>query len=271
MNRITTAFAAILLSPLATFGGESWGKAPLPDKMPIEECLDLGAEISAGYMTDYVLHGLRVNRDSVWTNVNYTFDTMVPLTFGASHLSGITTMFPYFLVGPIDETDVYVSAEIAEVAGFEITLAYIHRFLNFTGATGINGSYGDIALGIRKDLGIVDFVYEGTVGLNSRNGYFAAGGGDGWVHYFGLEKSIPLCEVASLALSGGVGYHDGYYFAVPGTSDWSYYSIKAALPIELNCRATLTPYIGYQGVQQWGVYFPQGDLLHGGISLEVAF
>lgn len=270
MNRLLTSFATILVSVTALQAGD-WGKAPIPAKAPIEECLDIGGGISAGYLTDYVLHGLRVNRDSVWTDVNYTFDALVPLTIGASHLSGINDMFPYGLMGPIDETDVYLSAEVVEVAGFEVTLEYRHRFLNFSGAQAFNGSYGDLSAGIRKDLGVVALVYEGTVGLNSRNSFFAAGGGEGWVHYAGLEKSIPLCDAAAIALSAGVGYHDGYYFDTPGSSDWSFYSIKASLPIELNCRTTLTPFIGYQGVQQWNVFDPQGDLLHGGFSLEVAF
>lgn len=265
----TLAFCVLSMT---TLQAGDWGKAPLPAKTPvIEECLDIGGEISAGYMSDYILHGLRVNRDTVWTDVNYTFDSLVPVTLGVTHLSGIDRKFPFIAIGPVDETDVYVRAEVGEYAGFNVGLSYTHRFLHFSSFPVFNGSYGDIGIDIRRSLGLVDFVMASTLGINSRNGYFAAGGGSGWVHRVGLEKAIPLCESSTLVLSGGVGYHDGYYFNVPGTHDWSHYYINASLPIELNCRTTLTPYIGYQGVQQWGVYFPQGDLLHGGVSLNVTF
>lgn len=249
----------------------SGGKAPLPAKAPIEECLDIGGEISAGYKTDYILHGLRVNRDSVWVDTNYTFDSLVPLTLGVSHLSGINSKFPYGLAGPIDETDLYLRADLGEFAGFQVGLSYTQRFLHFSAFPAGNGSYADVSIDIRRDLGFADFVIGSTLGLNSRNGYFNAGGGDGFVHYAGLEKSIAVCDYADVVLSGGVGYHDGYYFSVPGTHDWSHYYINASLPLELNCRTTLTPYIGYQGVQQWGVFFPQGDALHAGVSLNVTF
>lgn len=273
MRSTTIKLLALLSIASGAVAGDyySGGKAPLPAKAPIEECLDIGAAISAGYDTDYILHGLRVNRDSIWVDVNYQFDALLPVTFGVSHLSGISSVFPYGAIGPIDETDLYARAELGEYAGFAIGLNYTHRFLHFTNAPGMNGSYGDLGIDIRRSLGFVDFVFGSTLGINSRNGYFAAGGGDGWVHYAGLEKTISVCDYANLVLSGGVGYHDGYYYSVPGTHDWSHYHLNAALPIELNCRTTLTPYIGYQGVQQWGVFFPQGDALHGGVSLNVAF
>lgn len=262
-------FAAI---PAGLFAGD-YGKAPLPkNPIPVEECYDLGGEISSGYMTDYLLHGLRVNRDTVWTDVNYSFDTMVPLNIGVTHYSGIGRMFPYNVVGPIDETDIYLVATLADVAGFTIDLSYTHRFLHFSNLVGFDGSYGDIGIDVRKELGFVDLVFGSDLGLNSRNAYFAAGGGDGWVHYAGLEKRFQICEMSDLVLSGGVGYHDGYYFNAPAnTSDWSHYYINAALPIQLNCRTTVTPYLGYNGVQQWNVFFPQGDLLHGGVSVSVDF
>ncbi|MCH1409226.1 MAG: hypothetical protein L7V87_09360, partial [Verrucomicrobiales bacterium] len=59
---------------------------------------------------------------------------------------------------------------------------------------------------------------------------------------------------------------------------WNHYYVSAALPIELNCRATLTPYVGYNGGP--GGYIADGingglqnqsDILHGGVSLSVSF
>lgn len=253
---------------------EVGGKEPLPAKMPmpIEDCVDLGGEISVGYRTDYIVHGLRVDQDTVWVDVNYTFsDLAVPLTFGATHNSGINTIFPFGFVGPIDTTDVYLVSEMEDVAGFDLSIGYRHRFLNF-GLPVIGGmSYGEVSFDLRKDLGFVDLLIGSTVGVDSMDSFFAAGGGDGWAHRIGLEKSLPLCDYADLILSGGVGYHDGFFFNGPGTRDWSHYYLQAALPVSLNCRTTVTPYIGYLGVQQWDVFSPQGDALHGGVSISVTF
>lgn len=271
---ITTLIVSAFATALAGAGDYySGGKAPLPAKAPvIEECLDLGGSIVSGYRTDYIIHGLRTNRDAVWVDVNYQFDSFVPMTFGAYHSSGMNRVFPYGAIGPIDENAVYIKAALGEIAGFRVDLGYTHRFLDFNGFNVIRGSYGDISVDIRRDLGFADLVMGSALGLNSRSGYFASGGGEGWVHYAGLEKSFGLCEYADLVVSTGVGYHDGYYFSTPaGSSDWSHYYLKAAIPVELNCRTTLTPFIGYQGVQQWRVFTRQGDLLHGGVSLNVTF
>ncbi|MDA7926765.1 hypothetical protein N9B21_01880, partial [Verrucomicrobiales bacterium] len=80
-----------------------WGKAPVaPSKAPIEECYDLGGEISAGYMSDFILNGSRVGRDTVWTDVNYTIDSIVPITVGASYFAFESDAFtPFFNEGDL--------------------------------------------------------------------------------------------------------------------------------------------------------------------------
>ncbi len=50
-----------------------WGKAPV-DKTPIEECVDLGGVIEAGYHSDYIYKGYRLGRDSVSGSVDYTYE-----------------------------------------------------------------------------------------------------------------------------------------------------------------------------------------------------
>jgi len=272
-NAIAISLLLGIATPLWSGDYSDYGKAPLPVKNPIvEECYDLGGVISSGYTTDYLVHGLRVNRDTVWADVNYSFEAMVPLNFGVTHSSGIDKVFPYNVIGPIDVTDLYLVASFENVAGFTIDLSYTQHFLNFSGANVFNGSYGDIGIDIRRELGIVDFVIGADLGLNSRNAYFAGGGGDGWVYYAGMEKSFQVCEVADLVVAGGVGYQDGYFFSAPAqSSGWSNYYLTAALPMQLNCRTTISPYIGYNGVQQWNVFAPQGDALLGGVSIAVKF
>ena len=58
--------------------------------------------------------------------------------------------------------------------------------------------------------------------------------------------------------------------------------MTASFPISLNCRTTLTPYIGFvgngggagnmvtSGINPLGEG-PQSDILHGGVSLSVSF
>ena len=82
---------AILVATIGalTLGANAgdWGKAPV-GKAPVEECVDLGGVISTGYMTDYIFYGARFAGDSVWTDVNYTFDGLtVPITVGAWYLN----------------------------------------------------------------------------------------------------------------------------------------------------------------------------------------
>lgn len=272
--KIFPYFFLLLLCGSASKAGDYYpeAKMPLPPKEPIEECVDLGGEVEFGYRTDYLIHGLRVDRDTIWLDANYTFDQLsIPLTLGVTHSSGINTVFPYGLIGPIDTTDVYLTTTVEDVAGFDVTLAYTHRFLAFSFPLVNDVSYGELSVDLRRDLGFADFVVGSTLGINSRSSFFAAGGGDGWVHRAGLERSFELCEYADLVVSGGVGYHDGFFYNVAGSHSWSHYYIEAAMPISLNCRTTIKPYIGYNGVQQWDVFFPQGDCLHGGVSVSVEF
>lgn len=269
----TILVAAIGAMALNATAGD-WGKAPVYDKAPkapIEECIDLGGEISAGYMTDYVFYGVRFARDSVFTDVNYTFDSIVPITVGAWYLNG--TNDPDSAL--YDELDLYLSADLGNIAGFDTSLSYTHYFFPELGS---GDSYGEIGLDARYGLGFVDFVAE------TNAAFF--GDRTRWYHQVGLEKSIPVTDAVSLVLGGGVGYSDNYFaglVAIPGNGDsgFNHYYLNASLPIQLNCRTTLTPYIGYVGAPDgWvadginGISIADGlqsDILHGGVSLSVSF
>ncbi len=262
----------MLMSLLATLasGAHSgdWGKAPVASKAPIEECVDLGAEISVGYETDYVFKGIRFSRDSVWTDVNYTFDGLaVPITVGAWYLNGINGSA--FGAG-YDELDLYVKAALGTFAGFDVDLGYTHYiFPEFRSNIAPLGGYGELTLGISRDLGWVDAHYSTSYGM---------GGGtiapSGWYHELGVEKSFDLTDRINLVLGTGVAYSDGYW----GPSGWNHYYATASFPISLNCRTTLTPYIGYVGAPDtwvadgaFGADSAQSDILHGGVTLKVTF
>jgi len=249
-----------------------WGKAPVYDKTPIEECVDLGGEISAGYMSDYTFYGVRYARDSVWTDVNYSFDSIIPITVGAWYLNGISGAPGY------DELDLYISGDLGTYAGFDVSVGYVHYL--YPEASFV-GSYGEVGVDISRSLGFVDLVFESNYALHGRSG-----NSGGWYHGAGIEKSIPVSSNMSLDLAAGVGYSDGYYapgtanagFVTPRTSGWNHYYMTASLPIELNCRTTLTPYVGYNGSPDtWvtdginGGLGAQSDIFHGGVSLSVSF
>jgi hypothetical protein len=273
---LTTAIAALTLGANAG----DWGKAPV-DKTPIEECVDLGGEISAGYMSDYIFYGVRFAGDSAWTDVNYTFDGLpLPITIGAWYLNGINEDAAG--TGGYDELDLYVSAALGTFAGFDVSLGYTHYlFPEFRSNVSPTGGYGEIGLDIKRSLGFVDLSFESN--------YAMGGGGiapSGWYHQLGLERTFSLTDSIGLVLGAGVGYTDGYFEVggivpnafSPRGSGWNHYYLTASLPIELNCRTTLTPYIGYNGgPDTWivdgiaGSNEFQSDILHGGVSLNVTF
>jgi hypothetical protein len=237
-----------------------WGKAPVVDKTPIEECLDIGGSISVGYDTAFLFYGARFTEDNIWTDVNYTLDTgIVPLNVGLWYLSGIEDDY--------DEFDLYVSAELGNYLGFDTSLTYVHYYF----PTANDPSTGDLTLGLSRSLGIVDFSLSAASSLG-------IAGQDYQYYEAGIEKAFVVTDSVGLVLGLGVAYDDGY----KGASDWSHYYVTAALPIELNCRATLTPYVSMQGAPTgWVADFPgtssnnfddsQSDILYGGVSLSVSF
>lgn len=261
------AIAALSLPAFSSIAGD-WGKAPVKQSHYVEECVDVGAQISAGYSTDYIFHGVRFARDSVWTDLNYTYDRLaVPLTVGAYYVNGINGAF----LGSIyDELQLYARADLGTFAGFDAHLGYTHYvFPEFRTAVAPTGGYAELNLGLRRDLRFVDLVYGAHYGFG--------GGGiapKGWYHQLGVERAFGLTDSVSLVLGTGLAYSGGYW----GVDNWNHYYVSASLPITLNCRATITPYIGYVGAPTgWvvdgiiGADSPQSDILHGGISLSVSF
>lgn len=243
-------FAALNLQVLQA---GDWGKAPV-GKTPIEECMDLGGEISVGYMTDYIFYGGLFAEDSIWMDVNYTFDGLaVPITIGAWYLNSITNPADY------DELDLYVSAALGTFAGFDVALGYLRYIYPETADPG----EGEVNLELSRSLGFVDFT--GTASYNHTY--------DAWYYLAGISKTFGLTDNIDLVLETGVGYMDNY-FLVTNSSNWSHYYINASLPIRLNCRATLTPYVGWNGSpDSWitNEYNGTDGKIHSGVSLSVTF
>lgn len=260
---------AIIGAMALSVNAGDWGKAPIvEDKRPIEECYDIGGQISAGYMSDYIFKGSRLARDTVWTDVNYTFDSIVPVTIGATYFNFINTNNQFGNNGIGDKLDLYVDAYLGSLAGFDTTIGYTHFFFPETPF----GSFGDISLRMRRSLGFADLLLGTSYAVGGGNNI-----GGGWYHNAGLERAFPITDATSLVLGVGIGYNDNY---LTTSSGWANYYANASLPIELNCRATLTPYVGYNGglVQSGGGVITDtlgsaggGDVLHAGVSLTVSF
>lgn len=227
-----------------------WGEAPV-DKTPIEECVDIGGSISVGYDTDFVFYGARFTTDSIWTDVNYTIVTgIADLNVGFWYLDGIDDGY--------DELDLYVSTGLGTYAGFDASLTYIHYLFPSGGP-----STGDLTLGLGTSLGFADFSISATSGLD-------IGNFDYWYYEAGIEKAFSVTDSLELVVGAGLAYDDGY----KGVSDLSHYYVTASTTFELNCRASVTPYVSYQGAPTgWAAdgYGGQSDILYGGVSLSVSF
>lgn len=277
---LTVAISALTLGVHAG----DWGKAPVECKAPIEECVDVGGNISFGYHTDYLYNGVRFGRDSLVTDVNYSFESFIPMTVGVTYKNVIGG------APGVDHMELYLLGQLGTYAGFDLTGSFRYHF--FPELAGV-GSAAEFGLHLSRDLaGIATFKasmlynhgYPNSWNIGGATGATRNDNGS-WYHSFGLEKTVPVLG-QNLVLSATVGYADNYWGDLPTlqantprSSGWNHYNITAALPIELNCRATLVPYIAYTGApDSWladginpvGVG-AQSDVLHGGISLSVNF
>ncbi len=275
--------------------------APTSGKCPVECSPDAKGHISIGYDSDYILYGVRHLRDNVWADVNYTFDGLpVPVTVGARQITGLGSTAD----NNWDESDLYASVELPSFFGFTSTIGYIHRFYpNLRGPSGTNNaatlgdSRGELWFQLDRELfcGVNAFyrrAYDRNMpsALSPLHGNTEDNGA--WVHTLGLEKSFCITDNIGLDLSGGVLYSDNYWPATitqrfdntldhDRSSGWNSYYIRAALPIALGCKATLTPYVRYNGSpDSWladGVdLLPTNgnnanDIFSGGVSVTVDF
>ncbi len=257
-----------------------WGKAPV-GKAPIEECIDLGGTIAVGYMSDYIFYGERFAESSVWGSVAYTFDGLaVPITIGAWYLNGIDTSAPVLvnngLGAAYDKLDLYASAALGTFAGFDVSVVYTRFEFPEFGAPGQN----EFGLDVTRSLGFVDLALEANYNADVFDGGLGISGG--WYYQAGISKTLGITDNIGLVLGAGVGYSDNYF--ATGFADntgWNHWYLSASLPIQLNCRTTLTPYIGYNGGGNgWIINDASNpvsplisgeDVLHGGVSLSVTF
>ncbi|MDF1753046.1 MAG: hypothetical protein P1U89_09750 [Verrucomicrobiales bacterium] len=262
---------------------------PAPDKCPVECCDDTNGEVSFGYGSDYIFYGVRLARDHVWADANYTFDGLpLPLTVGVWHLSSLGSG------GAVsdaygDETNLYASVALPSFCGFDASLGYKALFYPTTRqpSPGTAGdSQNELSLSISREIFCgVTLGYTAAYDFNVTdfNDTVLADRSGAWVHTLGLSKSVDITDCLALDLAGGVLYTDNYWENVAGAtkdSGWNNYYLSASLPIALSGCATLTPYVGYSGTPDTWVAdginggvpgANQNDVFHGGVSISVGF
>lgn len=295
---------AILVAIIGAFAvsvnAGDWGGKAVAPKAPIAGCPDTSGYVTVGYGTDYIYKGYRLYTDAVNLGVGYTFESVVPVTLSVNHISetrafqssGAGTGGIASAIGETSITELGLSAQVASVAGLDVSLGYVQRFYHgvptaFGG--GVNSS-GELGLGIAKDLGFARAHFDLFYNINAPNSYNTGNLDRGaWFWDLGLDKEIGLTENVSLVIGAGVTYADNYWGNgpalggnTPHSSGWNNYYARVSLPIQLNCAATLTPYIGYNGAPEgWlmdgapggdsNFFLPQSDILSAGISLTVKF
>lgn len=288
MKTILTTSLAALFAVTAHAG--DWGKVPV-GKAPIEECADLGGTISVGYETDYIYKGYVFGGDAVVGAVGYQFDGLgLPLTISATYANVVSRNGLTNIVN--DDLALALGVALPSFAGIDASLSYTYHFYP-EDPSGLfwPSSHGEVGLHLSRDLNVAvlkfDLFYN--TGLpnawNSTLPALANSDSGAWFWDLGLEKTIDVLG-HDLVLAGGAAYADNYWGTAPNletggrSSGWNHYYLRASLPIELNCRTVLTPYIGYVGAPDswlmdgapvWGSLSGQSDTLHGGVNLSVSF
>jgi len=266
------------------------GKAPL-GKAPVEECLDLGASIFTGYDSSYLYKGYLFGQDAVTTGINYHFDGFgLPLT--ASMVYTNVAAGGILSNATNDDLALGIRAGLPTVAGIDASLSYVYHFYPEDQTSRLYpSSQGEVGLHLSRDLQVAvlkfDLFYNSSA-PNSFNGMIPGGANNdsgAWYWDLGLEREFDVFG-HGLILGGGVAYVDNYWGRGPNfrnagrSSGWSHYYLEASLPIALNCRTTLTPFVGFvgapdswlmDGMPNWLGLSGQSDILHGGVNLNVAF
>lgn len=223
--------------------------------------------------------------------VFYTFDSLVlPVTIGASYANVVSGNAVTSVVN--DDLALSIEAALPSVAGIDASLSYTYHFYpedpgNILWAS----SHGEVGLHLSRDLDVAVLKFDLFYNSDLPNAWNVAlptmpnDDRGAWFWDLGLEKSIDVLG-HGLVLACGVAYADNYWGTAPNaqtggrSSGWNHYYLRASLPIQLNCRTILTPYLGYvsapdswllDGAPDWTRASGQSDVFHGGVNLSVSF
>lgn len=267
-----------------------WGKVPV-GKEPVEECVDLGGRLEAGYHTAFIFRGFVFAPDNVTVDFDYTIDCLpLPVVFGVDYMNVASGNRLTNTLN--DQLALSLATDLPEFLGIRSRMSFTHYFYpEDRNAILWPSGHGEVGLHLSRDLSLAvlnfDLLYN-TQLPNAWNGTIPTVPNPdtgAWYWDLGLERAIPVFG-QNLVLEGGVAFADNYWGTAPGpntggeSSGWNHYYLRASLPIELNCRTVLTPYIGYigapegwlmDGAPNWLGLSGQSDHLYGGVTLSVSF
>ncbi len=282
---------ALLFTGLAAVANAGdWGKAPV-DKIPVEECLDLGGSIALGYESDYIYKGLLVGGQSAYGNVQYDIEGLpLPVMVGVNYTNIIS---PNEFSNIFDD-ELALSGRVSlpSVAGINSAISYTQRSYTENPNTALwPSSSGEVGLHLSKDLKVLLLKYNAYYNFNVPNAWngtlptLSNDENGAWYWDISAEREFDVAGLP-LVVAGGVAFADNYWGSAPSgqtggrTSGWNHYFLRASMPIELNCRTMVTPYVGYLGAPEgwlmdgapdWANRPAQSDLLHGGVNFKVDF
>ena len=219
------------------------GKAPVD---AVVEEAPLGATLSAGYMTNYVFYGVDLGSNAPWAGLDYSITALpVPVDVGVWYINPTDSNY--------DELDLFASVAGPSVYGFDTALTFTAYFFPESGA---NATY-ELALGVSRSLGIVDWDFKSAYDFELAAWYFETG----------VSKAFEITDKIDVVLSSGIGHSIDYWSA---GGNWNHVYVQAALPISLRSNVTLEPYIaGLFALDAVDSF--QDDIVHGGVSISVDF
>lgn len=296
----TLGFLALAATPVVA------GTAPAPkNPAPVQPAVndDLGLNLGLGYHTNYIWRGL--NYGQHW--VDGTINGVVPLAEG-TRLAwdlNVGSLFgdDHFLVGgapggKLDYQRVQLGAAFQRDLG-PVTASLGYRFYKNLGDLADNRNWGvppgaagtdmndgqEVSLGLATALGPINAATSANYDWVN----------DSWYFDLDLNTNIAVTDSISIVPFFNVGYGKNYnwqltpasFAAITGGNDdltgWTAITTGIRLPIKLNSRATLTPYIagnfpigGLDNQAMPSGPFGNNDsafksVLFGGVTLNVRF
>ena len=245
MKKLIAIGIASVFAVAANAGPSECAKAPVCDGAVVEEA-PLGATLSAGYVSDYVYKGLDLGSNVPWVGLDYTI-TQLPVAVD------VGVWYANATDSDIDKLDAYASVAGPSFYGFDTSATFTAFFFP---ESSINTTY-ELALGVSRNLGFVDWDISGAYDFELEAWYFETG----------VSKGFGVTDDIDLVLSTGISYAIDYWTA---GSDFNHVYVQAALPIALSSSVTLEPFIAGLFALD-AIDAIQEDIVYGGVSLSVAF
>lgn len=297
MNALLKTLGFLALAATPVLAGTS--PAPKNPVAPAPENDDLGITASLGYDTNYIWRGLNYGQN--W--VRSAAEGSILLIGGASEDGAGTTSLDWnaqFGTFAGDQDHFFVPNADQSFQRLQLGAAVAHDFGPATVSLGytyyrnmgsLNGNAplndgGEINLGLATSLGPIDIASSANFDHVNNSWYFDVNAST----TIAITDSISLVPFANV----GYGHNLNWQFAANGNvantwggsnniTGWTAITTGIQLPIKLNSRATLTPYLagnlplgttanlGGSARDAGAPDTPYKSVLFGGVTLSVRF